>query len=60
MPDVYGAARGRVRAQDLPLAARARGRRHERFFALMGLLPAMRVVDVGCGALGAAPSAQRA
>ena len=53
MPDVYGTARGRVRARlASPLAARARARRHERFFALAGLEPGMRVVDVGCGALG--------
>jgi SAM-dependent methyltransferase len=51
--DVYGTARGRVRARlASPLAARARARRHERFFALTGLAPGMRVVDVGCGALG--------
>jgi SAM-dependent methyltransferase len=51
--DVYGTARGRVRARGAaPLAARARARRHERFFALAGLTPGMRVVDVGCGALG--------
>src|SRR5215207_4673726 len=53
MPDVYGTARGRVRARlASPLAARARARRHDRFFALTGLRPGMRVVDIGCGALG--------
>jgi SAM-dependent methyltransferase len=53
MPDVYGTARGRVRARlASPVAARARARRHARFFALTGLRPGMRVVDVGCGALG--------
>jgi len=53
MPDVYGTARGRVRARVAsPLAARARARRHRRFFALTGVAPGMRVVDVGCGALG--------
>ena len=53
MPDVYGTARGRVRARlASPLAARARARRHERFFALTGVAAGMRVVDVGCGALG--------
>ena len=53
MPDVYATARGRVRARlASPLAARARARRHERFFELTGLQPGMRVVDVGCGALG--------
>jgi SAM-dependent methyltransferase len=51
--DVYGTARGRLRARlASPLAARARARRHQRFFALTGLQPGMRVVDVGCGALG--------
>jgi SAM-dependent methyltransferase len=53
MPDVYATARGRVRARLASrLAARARARRHERFFSLTGLHPGMRVVDVGCGALG--------
>jgi SAM-dependent methyltransferase len=52
-PDVYGTARGRVRARlASPVAARARARRHERFFALTGLQPGMRVVDIGCGAIG--------
>jgi SAM-dependent methyltransferase len=53
MPDVYATARGRVRARlASPLAARTRARRHAAFFALTGLQPGMRVVDVGCGALG--------
>jgi SAM-dependent methyltransferase len=53
MPDVYATARGRMRARlASPLAARARARRHERFFALTRLQPGMRVLDVGCGALG--------
>ena len=53
MPDVYATARGRVRARlASSLAARARARRHERFFALTRLAPGMRVVDVGCGTLG--------
>jgi SAM-dependent methyltransferase len=53
VPDVYATARGRVLARlASPLAARARARRHERFFALTGLQPGMRVIDVGCGALG--------
>ena len=51
--DVYATARGRLRARlASPLAARARARRHARFFALTGLIPGMRVVDVGCGTLG--------
>ena len=53
MPDVYGTARGGLRARLASrLAARARARRHERFFALTGLEPGMRIVDIGCGALG--------
>ena len=51
--DVYGTARGRLRARlASPVAARARERRHAAFFALAGLRPGMRVVDIGCGALG--------
>jgi len=34
------------------LAARARMRRHERFFALTGLPAGGRILDLGCGALG--------
>ena len=52
-PDVYASAQGRWRARVAsPAAARARARRHARFFARAGLRPGMRVVDVGCGALG--------
>ena len=51
--DVYGSAAGRLRGRlASPLAARARARRHARFFGRTGLQPGMRVVDVGCGALG--------
>ena len=51
--DVYATARGRLRARlASPLAARARARRHARFFALTGLTAGMRIVDVGCGTLG--------
>jgi SAM-dependent methyltransferase len=51
--DVYGTARGQARARIAsPMAARARRRRHERFFGLTGLRPGMRVLDVGCGSLG--------
>jgi SAM-dependent methyltransferase len=51
--DVYATAPGRLRARlASPLAARARVRRHARFFLLTGLTPAMRVLDVGCGTLG--------
>jgi SAM-dependent methyltransferase len=52
-PDVHGTARGRRRAALASRAAgRARARRHARLFALTGVRPGMRVVDVGCGALG--------
>jgi SAM-dependent methyltransferase len=51
--DVYGTARGRLRARVLgPMAASARRRRHERFFAMTGIRPGMTVVDIGCGSLG--------
>ena len=49
---VYGTARGPLARLDSPLAARARARRHARFFPLAKLPPAARVVDVGCGAIG--------
>lgn len=52
-PDVYGTARGGVRARLASrAAARARERRHARLFTLTGLTPASRIVDIGCGALG--------
>ena len=50
--DVYATARGPLARIASPLAARARRRRHERFFALTRLSPGARVLDVGCGALG--------
>jgi SAM-dependent methyltransferase len=51
--DVYGTARGQARARIAsPIAARARRRRHDRFFGLCGLRPGMRVLDVGCGEAG--------
>ena len=50
--DVYGTARGPLARLASPLAARARARRHARFFALTRLQPGARVLDVGCGALG--------
>ena len=52
MPDVYATARGPLARLASPFAARARARRHERFFALTRLLDGARVLDVGCGALG--------
>ena len=51
-PDVYATARGPLARLASPLAGRARRRRHERFFALTGISPGARVVDVGCGRLG--------
>jgi SAM-dependent methyltransferase len=52
-PDVYGTARGGLRARlASPGAARARARRHERFFALTGIEPGMTVIDIGCGSIG--------
>ena len=51
--DVYATARRGWRTRlASPLAARARARRHARFFALTGLGPGARVVDLGCGPLG--------
>jgi SAM-dependent methyltransferase len=50
--DVYGTARGPLARIASPLAARARARRHERFFVLTRLPERARVLDVGCGALG--------
>jgi SAM-dependent methyltransferase len=50
--DVYGTARGPIARVASPLAARARRRRHERFFSRLGLPAAARVLDVGCGTLG--------
>ena len=50
--DVYGTARGPLARLAGPLAARARARRHARFFALTRLRPGARVLDVGCGQVG--------
>jgi SAM-dependent methyltransferase len=52
MPDVYATARGPLARLAAPLAARARARRHERFFALTRLPEGARVLDVGCGTIG--------
>jgi SAM-dependent methyltransferase len=52
MPDVYATARGPLARVASPLAARARARRHARFFALTRLQPGARVLDVGCGQIG--------
>jgi SAM-dependent methyltransferase len=51
-PDVYATARGSLARAASPLAARARRRRHERFFALAHMQQDARVLDVGCGRLG--------
>jgi SAM-dependent methyltransferase len=50
--EVYATARGPLARLASPLAARARARRHERFFALAQLAPGARVLDVGCGRIG--------
>ena len=56
MTDVYATARPGLRSRlGSRLAARARERRHERFRALTGIgagAGGLRIVDVGCGALG--------
>jgi SAM-dependent methyltransferase len=52
-PEVYATAKQGWRTRIAsPLAAGARARRHARFFALTGVQPGMRVVDVGCGPVG--------
>jgi SAM-dependent methyltransferase len=52
-PDVYATSPARLRARlASPLAGRARERRHAELFPLTGVRAGMRVVDVGCGALG--------
>jgi SAM-dependent methyltransferase len=52
MADVYASARGPLARVAAPLAARARARRHARFFELAGVGVRDRVLDVGCGSLG--------
>lgn len=51
-PPVYATARGPLARLASPLAARARERRHARFFALTGIGSGAKILDVGCGALG--------
>jgi SAM-dependent methyltransferase len=50
--DVYATARGPLARLASPLAARARARRHARFFALTRLAPGATVLDLGCGRIG--------
>ena len=50
--DVYASAPHPFARLASPLAARARWRRHGRFFALTGLAPDARILDLGCGRLG--------
>jgi len=52
MPDVYATAHGPLARLASPLAARARERRHARFFALARLPADARVLDLGCGRIG--------
>jgi SAM-dependent methyltransferase len=49
---VYRTAHGPLARLASPLAARARRRRHKRFFALTQLPAGARVLDLGCGAIG--------
>jgi SAM-dependent methyltransferase len=51
-PDVYRTARGPLARLASPLAAGARARRHAQFFALTGLQPGARLLDLGCGRIG--------
>ena len=51
-PAVYDTARGPLARLASPLAARARARRHAQFFALTGLQPGARLLDLGCGRIG--------
>jgi SAM-dependent methyltransferase len=50
--EVYPTARGPLAHLVSPYAARARRRRHERFFAQTRLPAGGRILDVGCGQLG--------
>jgi SAM-dependent methyltransferase len=52
MEDVYATARGPLARVASPLAARARARRHARFFVLARLPGGARVLDLGCGRVG--------
>jgi SAM-dependent methyltransferase len=50
--DVYATGRGPLARLASPVSARARARRHTRFFPLTGIAPGAKVLDVGCGSLG--------
>ncbi len=50
--NVYATARGPLARLASPVAARARARRHKRFFALTGIHAGAQVLDVGCGSIG--------
>jgi hypothetical protein len=50
--DVYGTGHGPLSRLASPWAARARRRRHERFFSRTCVDHDSRIVDVGCGSLG--------
>jgi SAM-dependent methyltransferase len=52
MPEVYATAGGPLARLAGPAAARARARRHARFFPLAQLPKGGAVLDVGCGVLG--------
>ncbi|HEX3519743.1 MAG TPA: class I SAM-dependent methyltransferase [Solirubrobacteraceae bacterium] len=52
MAEVYATARGPLAWIAGPFAARARARRHARFFALTRLPAQAKVLDVGCGRIG--------
>jgi SAM-dependent methyltransferase len=52
MSDVYATAHGPLARLASPLAARARRRRHERFFGELRLATDAAILDVGCGAIG--------
>jgi SAM-dependent methyltransferase len=49
--DVYATARGPLAKLASPFATRARERRHAQFFALTGIEPDAKILDVGCGPL---------
>lgn len=49
---MYSTARGPLPVLAEPFARRARARRHARFVELVAPTPSMRILDVGCGALG--------